>query len=131
MAKTPIQTENAPAAIGPYSQAIAAGSLLFISGQLGVDPSTRALVPGDIRQQTRQVMNNLGAVLKAAGCSFDQVVKTTIYLTNLADFAAVNEVYAEAFSAAPPARATVQVVALPLGAKVEIDAIAERADTAN
>ena len=120
-----VETPDAPAAIGPYSQAIRGQSLVFVSGQLGVDPKTRALVPGDARQQARQVLANLRAVLSAADCSLDNVVKTTVYLTNLADFAAVNEGYAEAFGAARPARATVQVAALPLGAKVEIDAIAE------
>jgi 2-iminobutanoate/2-iminopropanoate deaminase len=124
MAKTIISTENAPAAIGPYSQAVSVGGLVFLSGQIPIDPATRALVPGDIRRQTRQVLDNLKAVLTASGATLDDVVKTTIYLTNLAEFTAVNEIYAETFSAKPPARATVGVAALPMGAKVEIDAIA-------
>lgn len=124
MAKTIISTERAPAAIGPYSQAVAAGGLVFLSGQIPIDPATRALVPGDVRKQTRQVLDNLKAVLTASGASLGDVVKTTIYLTNLADFTAVNEIYAETFGTEPPARATVGVAALPMGAKVEIDAIA-------
>lgn len=124
MAKEIISTERAPAAIGPYSQAVAAGGFVFLSGQIPIDPATRALVPGDVRKQTRQVLDNLKAVLAASGASLGDVVKTTIYLTNLADFTAVNEIYAETFSTEPPARATVGVAALPMGAKVEIDAIA-------
>jgi 2-iminobutanoate/2-iminopropanoate deaminase len=124
MAKLIISTERAPAAIGPYSQAVSAGGLVFLSGQIPIDPATRALVPGDVRRQTRQVLDNLKAVLAASGATLGDVVKTTIYLTNLADFNAVNEIYAETFSAEPPARATVGVAALPMGAKVEIDAIA-------
>lgn len=124
MAKEIISTERAPAAIGPYSQAVAAGGLVFLSGQIPIDPATRALVPGDVRKQTRQVLDNLKAVLTASGASLGDVVKTTIYLTNLADFTAVNEIYAETFGTEPPARATVGVAALPMGAKVEIDAIA-------
>lgn len=124
MHKDVIQTESAPPAIGPYSQAIRAGGLLFLSGQIPLDPHTRTLVEGDAAAQTRQVMQNLGAVLAAAGASFEHVVKTTIYLTDLSDFAQVNQVYAEAFPTVPPARATVQVAQLPLGSKVEIDAIA-------
>src|SRR5688500_11219577 len=119
-----IQTEAAPAAIGPYSQAIRSGDWLFLSGQVGIDPKTGELVGDGIREQTERVMQNLAAVLNAAGTSFEAVVKTTIYLTDLADFAAVNQVYASHFSLAPPARATVQVAALPKGARVEIDAIA-------
>ena len=124
MNRSTIQTKNAPAAIGPYSQAVRHGSWIFCSGQVPIDPDTGALVPGDIRQQTKQVMKNLDAVLKEGGAGFEHVVKTTIYLANLADFAAVNEIYAEAFPQNPPARATVQVAALPLRARVEIDAIA-------
>jgi 2-iminobutanoate/2-iminopropanoate deaminase len=124
MAKEIISTERAPAAIGPYSQAVAAGGFVFLSGQIPIDPATRALVPGDVRKQTRQVLDNLKAVLTASGASLGDVVKTTIYLTNLADFTAVNEIYAETFGTEPPARATVGVAALPMGAKVEIDAIA-------
>lgn len=123
---TPIKTDRAPAAIGPYSQAIAADGLMFLSGQIPLDPATGELVTGDIRLETQRVLDNLQAVLAAGGATFGDVVKTTIYLTNLGDFAAVNEVYAKAFVAAPPARATVQVAALPRGARVEIDAIARR-----
>jgi 2-iminobutanoate/2-iminopropanoate deaminase len=119
-----ISTADAPAAIGPYSQAIHAGDLVFLSGQVPIDPATGDLVGGDIAAQTERVLDNLGAVLAAAGCGFGDVVKTTIYLVDLGDFQVVNQTYAKRFSAAPPARATVQVSALPKGARVEIDAIA-------
>jgi 2-iminobutanoate/2-iminopropanoate deaminase len=119
-----ISTADAPAAIGPYSQAIHAGDLVFLSGQVPIDPKTGELVGGDIAAQTERVLDNLAAVLAAAGCGFGEVVKTTIYLVDLGDFQVVNETYAKRFSAAPPARATVQVSALPKGARVEIDAIA-------
>ena len=119
-----ISTPQAPAAIGPYSQAIRSGDLVFLSGQVPIDPATGELVVGDIAVQTERVLQNLAAVLAAAGCSFGDVVKTTIYLVDLGDFQAVNQTYAKRFSAAPPARATVQVSALPKGARVEIDAIA-------
>ncbi len=119
-----ISTADAPAAIGPYSQAIHAGDLVFLSGQVPIDPKTGELVTGDIAAQTERVLDNLGAVLAAAGCGFGDVVKTTIYLVDLGDFQAVNQTYAKRFTAAPPARATVQVSALPKGARVEIDAIA-------
>ena len=119
-----ISTADAPAAIGPYSQAIHAGDLVFLSGQVPIDPKTGELVSGDIAAQTERVLDNLGAVLAAAGCGFGDVVKTTIYLVDLGDFQAVNQTYAKRFTAAPPARATVQVSALPKGARVEIDAIA-------
>jgi 2-iminobutanoate/2-iminopropanoate deaminase len=122
--KLPIATPDAPAAIGPYSQAIRAGNLVFLSGQIPLDPATGQMVEGDIAAQTTRVMKNLEAVLAAAGCGFESVVRTTIFLTNLADFQVVNEIYGKAFPTAPPARATVQVAALPRGAKVEIDAIA-------
>src|SRR4051812_40630275 len=122
----PISTTDAPAAIGPYSQAIHAGDLVFLSGQVPIDPKTGELVGGDISAQTERVLDNLGAVLAAAGCGFGDVVKTTIYLVDLADFQAVNQTYAKRFTAAPPARATVQVSALPKGARVEIDAIARK-----
>jgi 2-iminobutanoate/2-iminopropanoate deaminase len=122
--KEPISTKSAPAAIGPYSQAIRAGGLVFLSGQIPLDPVSGQLIDGDIAAQTERVMKNLGAVLEAAGCSFDDVVRTTIFLTSLADFQVVNECYGRHFHAVPPARATVQVAALPRGAKVEIDAIA-------
>ena len=119
-----ISSPDAPAAIGPYSQAIHSGDLVFLSGQVPIDPGTGELVVGDIAAQTERVLDNLAAVLGAAGCSFADVVKTTIYLVDLGDFQAVNQTYAKRFSAAPPARATVQVSALPKGARVEIDAIA-------
>jgi 2-iminobutanoate/2-iminopropanoate deaminase len=122
-----IETENAPKAIGPYSQAVAApaGRWVFCSGQIPLDPKTGQMVGGgDVRLETQQVMRNLDEVLRAAGASLASVVKTTIYLADMADFAAVNEVYGTYFSTHPPARATVQVAALPRGARVEIDAIA-------
>lgn len=120
-----VATENAPKAIGPYSQAVTAGGLLFCSGQIPLDPKTGEMVgAADVRAQATQVMRNLDGVLRAAGTSFAKVVKTTIYLTDLGDFGAVNEVYGSWFSGEPPARATVQVAGLPKGAMVEIDAIA-------
>jgi 2-iminobutanoate/2-iminopropanoate deaminase len=122
--KEPISTKSAPAAIGPYSQAIRAGGLVFLSGQIPLDPVSGQMIDGDIAAQTDRVMKNIGAVLEAAGCTFDDVVRTTIFLTSLADFQIVNECYGRYFHAVPPARATVQVAALPRGAKVEIDAIA-------
>lgn len=122
--KEAITSSDAPKAIGPYSQAVRAGGLVFLSGQIPLDPRTGELVAGDVRAQADRVLDNLAAVLRAAGLSFEQVVKTTIYLTDLADFGAVNEVYGKRFGAVPPARATVQVAALPRGAKVEIDAVA-------
>ena len=121
MDKKQIQTNNAPAAIGPYSQAIQVGDLTFYSGQIPLDPQSGTIVEGGIVEQTRQVMANMGALLKASGQSFDNVVKTTIYLTDLADFATVNEIYGEFFGDVPPARACVQVTALPKGADVEIE----------
>jgi len=124
----PISTPDAPRAIGPYSQAVAApaaGRLVFLSGQIPLDPRSGELVKGTIEEETRRVMENLKAVLAAAGNGgFQHVVKTTIYLTDLSDFGKVNEVYGSYFPANPPARATVQVAALPRGARVEIDAIA-------
>ena len=126
MNRTIIATDGAPKAIGPYSQAVRVGNLVFCSGQIALDPQNGALVgEGDVRAQTKRVMENLRAVLEAAGSSLGRVVRTTIFLTDLGDFPAVNEVYAGFFSAAPPARATVQVCALPRGARLEIDAIAE------
>src|SRR6476661_2867113 len=119
-----VSTPSAPAAIGPYSQAIKAGNLLFLSGQVPIDPATGQLVADDIAQQTRRVFENLGAILEAAGLSFDAVVRTTVYLLDMNEFAAMNEVYATFFSAPAPARATVQVSRLPRDARVEIDAVA-------
>jgi 2-iminobutanoate/2-iminopropanoate deaminase len=123
---TPVSTQSAPAAIGPYSQAVVAGDLVFTSGQIPLDPATGQLLGGDIRAQTERVMENLAAVLAAAGASFAEVVKATIYLADMADFAAVNEVYGRRFPSAPPARSTVQAAALPKGARVEIDLVAVR-----
>jgi 2-iminobutanoate/2-iminopropanoate deaminase len=133
--RQPVATPSAPKAIGPYSQAIASrgARTVWLSGQIPLDPATGELVPGDVVAQATRVMANLGAVLAAAGASFEHVVRCTIYLVDLADFAKVNEVYARSFRKDPPARATVQVAALPRGARVEIDAIAvvedERVDS--
>jgi 2-iminobutanoate/2-iminopropanoate deaminase len=124
MTKRAISTDRAPAAIGPYSQAIAAGDLLFLSGQIPLDPASGTLVNGSIEDETRRVMDNLRAVLSAADRTCDDLVKTTIYLTDMGDFAAVNQIYAEYFTTTPPARATVQVAGLPKGVRVEIDGIA-------
>jgi 2-iminobutanoate/2-iminopropanoate deaminase len=118
MSKKQIQTSDAPAAIGPYSQAIDAGGFIFYSGQIPLDPETGTIVDGGIVEQTRQVMANMKAVLGASGRDFGDVVKTTIYLTDLSDFATVNEIYGEFFTDVPPARACVQVAALPKGADV-------------
>lgn len=122
--KEPIASAQAPAAIGPYSQAVRAGPWILLSGQIPLDPETGHLVEGDIEVQTARVLRNLTAVLAAAGCSPSDVVRTTIYLVDLADFARVNAVYAGMFTPPYPARSTVQVAALPRGARVEIDAIA-------
>lgn len=119
-----ISTPNAPKAIGPYSQAIRAGQLLFLSGQTPIDPTTGSLVDGDIAAQTRQVFLNLGEVLKAAGASFDNVVRTTVFLADMNDFGAMNEVYGTFFQAPPPARTTIQAARLPKDCRVEIDVIA-------
>lgn len=122
-----VSTEAAPAAIGPYSQAIKAGQLLFLSGQIPLDPATGALVPGGIDPQTRQVFRNIGAILDAAGVSFDQVVSATVYVADMNDFAKVNEIYATYFASPAPARATVQVARLPKDALVEIQVVASLA----
>lgn len=124
MGLTKVETAKAPAAIGPYSQAIKAGAFLYCSGQVPLVPSTGELVAGGIEKQTKQSLDNLQQVLSEAGVDFNSVVKTTIYLTNLGDFAVVNDIYAGYCGAVAPARATVQVAALPKGALVEIDAIA-------
>jgi 2-iminobutanoate/2-iminopropanoate deaminase len=126
MARDVIQTDKAPKAIGPYSQAINSNGTVFLSGQIPLDPATGEMVPGDVSAQTEQVMKNLSAVLSAAGCTFANVVRCGIFLTDLADFGKVNEVYAKYFPTNPPSRSTVQVVALPRGARVEIDCIAVR-----
>jgi len=119
-----VSTPEAPAAIGPYSQAIAAGDFLFASGQIPLDPATGALVAGGIAEQTHQVLKNLAAVLQAAGVGFDKVVKTTVYVADMNDFSAINQIYAEYFPAPAPARATIQAARLPRDVRVEIDAIA-------
>ncbi len=128
MAREIVSTQAAPAAIGPYSQAAwAPGGLLFTSGQIALDPQSGQMVgDGDVARETEQVLENLQAVLEAAGLAFDDVVAATIYLTDLADFARVNEIYGRRFGEAPPARATVQVAALPKGARVEIALVAAR-----
>jgi len=122
-----IQTPLAPAAIGPYSQAKVAGGLLFTAGQIPLDPVTMEMTKGGIEEQTRRVLMNLDAVLLEAGTSWDRVAKTTVFLTNLADFAAFNAVYEKHLNGAKPARSTVQVAALPRGAAVEIEVVAEAA----
>ncbi len=122
-----IATQNAPAAIGPYSQAVQVGDFVYTAGQIPLVPETGKLIEGGIEEQTRQVMQNLAHILEAAGSSLAQVVKTTIFVTNLADFAAINKVYGSFFASDPPARSTVQVAALPLGANIEIEAVAIRA----
>jgi len=119
-----VSTNEAPAAIGPYSQAVRRGSLLFCSGQIPLDPKSGEIVSGDIATQTRRVLDNIAAVLRAEGLTFDNVVKTTIFLTDLRDFQTVNEVYSSYFKEQPPARSTVQVSALPKEARVEIEVIA-------
>lgn len=124
MSKIAVATDRAPAAIGPYAQAIKAGDFVFCSGQIALDPVTGAMVSAGIEAETRQVLANLTAVLETAGVSWNEVVKTTIYLVDLGHFSAVNRIYAEVVGGTPPARATVQVAALPRGALVEIDAIA-------
>ena len=119
-----VRSEKAPAPVGPYSQAIRAGGLVFCAGQVALDPATGAMVSGDVVDQTRQVLLNLGEVLRAAGTSFDHVVRTTVYLSDLEDFARMNAVYGEFFGNPAPARSTIQAARLPRDARVEIDAIA-------
>jgi reactive intermediate/imine deaminase len=125
MDRKAFHTDSAPKAIGPYSQAVRAGDFIYLSGQIPLDPATGQLVAGDIEDATHRVMKNLEAVLAASGTSFARVVKATIYLADLADFAVVNEIYGSYFEAPYPARSTVQVAALPRGARVEIDLIAQ------
>lgn len=122
--KKVIQTDSAPKAVGPYSQAIRMGEHLFCSGQIAIDPTTQEVFTGDIRTQTEMVMNNIEAVLKAADMNFTHVLKTTIFLTSMADFTTVNEIYGKRFSQSAPARSTVQVSGLPKGVNVEIEVIA-------
>jgi 2-iminobutanoate/2-iminopropanoate deaminase len=126
MAKEKVHTEKAPKAVGPYSQAIRSGNLVFCSGQIPLDPSSMKMVEGDVQAQTRQVLENLKAVVEASGTTMDKVLKTTVLLADITDFVAVNEIYAQYFDPerTPPARAAYQVAALPLGARVEIEAIA-------
>ena len=124
MSRESVQTREAPRAIGPYAQAIKANGFVYTAGQIAIDPDTGEMVDGGITAQTRQVFANLAAVLKAAGTSMDQVVKATVFLRHMADFAAMNEIYAEHLGKATPARSTVAVTELPRGALVEIDVIA-------
>ena len=119
-----IATDQAPRAIGPYSQAVRAGNVIFASGQIPIDPSTGEFVAGGVAEQTEQVMRNITAVLEAAGSGLNQIVKTTVFLADMNDFTAMNEVYARFFPETPPARATIQAARLPRDAKVEIEAIA-------
>mgnify|MGYP003499161434 FL=1 len=121
---SPVHTDDAPRAIGPYSQAVISGGFVFTAGQIGLDPETMEVVPGDVAHQTEQVMKNLAAILKAAGCDLARVVKTTVFLAHMKDFAAMNEVYARHFGEHRPARSTVAVKALPRNTLVEIEAIA-------
>lgn len=124
--KKVMSTPNAPKAVGPYSQAIQMGSFLFCSGQISIDPKTDQVFTGDIKTQTEMVMKNIGAVLATADLNYDHIIKTTIFLTNMADFPLVNEVYAKHFKQEPPARSTVAVSALPKGVNVEIEVIAHK-----
>jgi 2-iminobutanoate/2-iminopropanoate deaminase len=124
MSFTVVSTPGAPKAIGPYSQALVSGSMVYTAGQVALDPATMELVPGGVSEQTERVLTNLGAVLAAAGSSFDRVVKTTVFLADMADFAAMNQVYARHFGTHRPARSTVAVAGLPKGARVEIDLVA-------
>jgi 2-iminobutanoate/2-iminopropanoate deaminase len=123
-----IQTKNAPAAIGPYSQAIKAGGLVFVSGQIPIDPETGEFVSGGIAEQTERVLKNVAAVLEAAGSGLDNVLKTTVFLADMKEFAAMNEVYARFFTGEPPARATVAAAGLPRDARVEIEAVASASE---
>lgn len=124
--KKVIHTDSAPKAVGPYSQAVQMGDFLFCSGQISIDPKTNEVFTGDIKTQTEMVMKNIGAVLAASNMGFSNIVKTTIFLSSMNDFATVNEIYAKSFSEAPPARSTVAVAGLPKGVNVEIEVIAHR-----
>jgi len=126
--KRAVTTDGAPKAIGPYSQAVVAGGFVFCSGQIPLDPATGEMVAGDVEAQTRRVLENLRAVLEAAGSGLDRVVKTTVFLADMGDFPAMNQVYAGFFGDVPPARAAVEVAALPKGARVEIEAVALAGD---
>ena len=124
MRREPIKTSNAPAALGPYSQAIKVGDFVYTSGQVAIDPATGEFIGGGIAEQTDRVLKNVSAVLEAAGSSLDQVVKTLVFLADMDDFAAMNDVYGKFFPGAPPARSTVQAARLPKDARVEIEAVA-------
>src|SRR6201987_2269822 len=124
-----ISTSEAPAAVGPYSQAVRVGSTVYCAGQIPLDPKSGQIVSGDIGAQTRRVLENIAAVLRAESLAFENIVKTTIFLTNLSDFQTVNEIYGSYFKKDPPARSTVQVSALPRGANVEVEVIAAAAET--
>ena len=124
MTREIVFTKQAPAAIGPYSQAVRTQDLIFVSGQIPIDPATGQLISGDIRAETRQAMQNLKAILTAAGSSLDNIVKTTLYISDMDQFAVINEVYAEFFTAQPPARACVEVARLPRDVGVEVEAVA-------
>ena len=128
MSKQIVSTDEAPAAVGPYSQGVRLGGLVFTAGQLGIVPGTRSFAGPDIESQTRQALENVKAVLEAAGSCLQHVVKTTVFLQDIGEFSRMNGVYAEFFPDAPPARSAVQVAALPLGGRVEIEAIAEACD---
>jgi 2-iminobutanoate/2-iminopropanoate deaminase len=119
-----VSTGSAPRALGPYSQAIQAGQFLFVSGQVPIDPATGEMVPGDIAAQTRRVLQNIGEILSAGGASFQRVVRTSVYLADLSDFAAMNDVYATFFTPPQPARSTIQAARLPRDARIEVDVIA-------
>lgn len=126
MSKKIIHTDSAPKAVGPYSQAVQLGDFLFCSGQISIDPKTQEVFTGDIKIQTEMVLKNIEAVLSQAGLNFSHVVKTTIFLTSMADFAVVNEIYATRFKSEPPARSTVAVAGLPKGVNVEIEVLAHK-----
>lgn len=126
MPKQIIHTDHAPKAVGPYSQAVMMGDMLFCSGQIAINPQTQEVFTGDIKTQTEMVLSNVEAVLKQSGLNFSHVVKTTIFLTSMNDFATVNEIYAKKFSANPPARSTVAVAGLPKGVNVEIEVLAHK-----
>lgn len=124
MRREPVKTSNAPEALGPYSQAIKVGEFVYTSGQVAIDPATGEFIGGDIAEQTERVLKNVAAVLEAAGSNLDQVVKTLVFLADMNDFAAMNEVYGKFFTGAPPARSTVQAARLPKDARIEIEAVA-------